>query len=917
MEYVRGETLGELMLRETMTIPRAVQIIKEVAEALAEAHSLGIIHRDIKPSNVAINHRGEVKVLDFGLAKQIDLGPIDPSDPERQTLLNTQTREGVIVGTPMYLSPEQALGIAVDARSDLFSLGAVFYECIVGQSPFFGGSPVEICAKVIRDDPPPPSQFNADILQELDRITLKALAKKPEERYQTASDMIADLDAARAQVRGFDQTITRAQKAAPATQHTGALGTLSDIFKRPRLSVGYVAVGIVAVILIGLGSWYALRPTAHQPTAEAKRLFDLGVEAIHEGAYHKASKLLQSSVQTDPQFALARARLAEAWTELDYADKAKDELLSVNDLERSALGELDRLYVKAVTATVRRDFPQALQSYAEMLRLGSNDAAAYIDLGRAYEKNEQVDKAIENFAEATRRKPEAAAAFVRLGVLHFRKLDKNNASASFNEAEKLYQESGNFEGYAEVLLERGVLLRKRGELKAAHESLQKALEIARISDSKSQQVRSKLQLSGVFYSEGNTTEAKQQASEAVQLARSNDMENLAAEGLLDLGYAFFVGRVYGEAEEYFRQALDIAKRNKGKRNEARALLSFGALFIQQDQPDKGRPYIDGALDFYRPGTYAKEISQCLIWVARAQLLKADFDAAIKTLDEQLHLAKAADDPAQLARSQEELASALGKLEFYPQSLIRYTESYQLFKSLGNVFHTAFCLLNRADMLARLGLYEDATSALDELAPLLNTLSADNNYKPIWTAFSYLIRAQIDLSQDRLPEARANCKEALATIAGKDRSALGNTEAAVKQTLGLIEVYSGATGAGLKLCQEALALVANSEAHVYADSHAALAEALLESGDAGNSRTYAVKAAEGFASRHRPASEWRALMIAGRATGLLGDQQASSDRYSQAQKVLSTITARWGDEAFKSYSARKDIQRTIGYASDAR
>jgi len=83
MEYVRGETLGELMLRETMTIPRAVQIIKEVAEALAEAHSLGIIHRDIKPSNVAINHRGEVKVLDFGLAKQLDLGPIDPSDPER------------------------------------------------------------------------------------------------------------------------------------------------------------------------------------------------------------------------------------------------------------------------------------------------------------------------------------------------------------------------------------------------------------------------------------------------------------------------------------------------------------------------------------------------------------------------------------------------------------------------------------------------------------------------------------------------------------------------------------------------------------------------------------------------------------------------------------------------------------------
>ena len=150
--------LAELMLKETLTIPRSLEIIKQVAEALAEAHAHGIIHRDIKPSNLAIDHRGEVKVLDFGLAKQIDLGPGNPADPERQTLLNTQTREGVIVGTPMYLSPEQALGVEVDARSDLFSLGGVLYECIAGKPPFFGGSHIEICAKVIRDDPPPPSE---------------------------------------------------------------------------------------------------------------------------------------------------------------------------------------------------------------------------------------------------------------------------------------------------------------------------------------------------------------------------------------------------------------------------------------------------------------------------------------------------------------------------------------------------------------------------------------------------------------------------------------------------------------------------------------------------------------------------------------------------------------------------------------
>jgi serine/threonine protein kinase len=111
MELVKGQTLSDLMHKEELTIPRSIEIIKQVAEALAEAHSHGIIHRDIKPSNIAINERGNVKVLDFGLAKEIE---ISPSDPEAQTRLNTQTREGVIVGTPMYLSPEQALGVEVD-----------------------------------------------------------------------------------------------------------------------------------------------------------------------------------------------------------------------------------------------------------------------------------------------------------------------------------------------------------------------------------------------------------------------------------------------------------------------------------------------------------------------------------------------------------------------------------------------------------------------------------------------------------------------------------------------------------------------------------------------------------------------------------------------------------------------------------
>ncbi|MEP6708338.1 MAG: serine/threonine-protein kinase, partial [Pyrinomonadaceae bacterium] len=367
MEFVKGATLGDLMQKEALTIPRALEIVEQVAEALAEAHGNGIIHRDIKPSNVAINERGSVKVLDFGLAKQIDLGPVNPGQAEHPTLLNTQTREGVIVGTPMYLSPEQALGIEVDARSDLFSLGGLLYECIAGRPPFFGRSPVEICAKVIRDDPAPPSQFNADVTRELDRITLKALAKKPEERYQTADEMIVDLRAAQVGLerRGSDRTITRLISPAVGTRPSGALGTLSDIFKRPRLPIGYVAAGLVILAALSFGMWRVTRARPHQPSAETQRLYDRAVDAMREGAFFKATKILQQAVQDDDLFALAHARFAEAWTELDSSDKAKDELIRANDLvpDRSVLTQIDALRLQAVTDTVKRDFGKAVEDY--------------------------------------------------------------------------------------------------------------------------------------------------------------------------------------------------------------------------------------------------------------------------------------------------------------------------------------------------------------------------------------------------------------------------------------------------------------------------------------------------------------------------------------------------------------------------
>lgn len=906
MELVRGETLGELMLRETMTIPRAVEVIKEVAEALAEAHSHGIIHRDIKPSNVAINHRGEVKVLDFGLAKQIDPGPIDPSAPERQTLLNTQTREGLIVGTPMYLSPEQALGIEVDARSDLFALGGLFYECIAGTPPFFGGSPVEICAKVIRDQPLPPSQLNADVPQELDRITFKALAKRPEERYQSAAEMIADLDAARAHVRGFDQTITRAIKAAPGTQPTGALATLSDIFKRPRLSVGYVAAGLVVVSAIAFGLWRVTRATPHVPTPEAQQLYAKGVLALQEGAYYRASKMLERAVAADNKFALAHARLAEAFTELDYGDRAKDEMLNANRLvtDRSVLERLDGLYFDAINATVTRDLAGAIESYEEIARLKSNDSPALLDLGRAYEHNDETEKAISSYQRASELDHNNPAALLRLGILYGRKQDLAKGTAAFDRADSLYKDAEVLEGNAEVSYQRGFLLSQLSKVPEARAQAQKSVDIARFADNKYQQVRALLLLGSISYSSGDTAQGEQLVIQALDLARGNDMETLATQGLLDLGYALILKRSYSEAERYLNQAFDLARRFKEKRNEARANLLLGTLYIQKEEADKGGPYIDYALRFYRNGSYRRETSRSMMMVGRLQLLKGDFDGAVTTLDEQLQLARQVEDPGQLARSQAEVAAALSKQDFYPQALVRYSESYELNKQLQNPLNTAFALLNRGDMLARLGRYQEANTALDELLPYLDRLSSENVYKNIWSAWSYLIRGRMALSERRYGDAKAHCVQALRVLAEKDQ----NTLAEINSTIGLIEVFSGNRASGLKQSAHAVAIaIAGKNEKLKATMQLTLAEAQLETGDEKGALSTAMQAQEGLTKFRQEESLWRAWLIGARAQQRLGNPDKMRDQLSNASDVLAKLKHDWGADSFQTYSERIDIQ----------
>ena len=183
MEYVAGRTLREILREGRKILPeRALEITSGVLSALDYSHRAGIIHRDIKPGNVMLTPSGEVKVMDFGIARAV-------SDAS-----SSMTQTAAVVGTAQYLSPEQARGETVDSRSDVYSAGCLLYELLTGRPPFVGDSPISVAYQHVRENPQPPSDFDTEIPPEIDAIVMKSLAKRVEERYQSAAAMRTDIE---------------------------------------------------------------------------------------------------------------------------------------------------------------------------------------------------------------------------------------------------------------------------------------------------------------------------------------------------------------------------------------------------------------------------------------------------------------------------------------------------------------------------------------------------------------------------------------------------------------------------------------------------------------------------------------------------------------------------------------------------
>jgi eukaryotic-like serine/threonine-protein kinase len=268
MELVEGPTLRDVLREGRKILPeRALELTQGVLEALSYSHKAGIVHRDIKPANVMLTPNGGVKVMDFGIARAV----ADTSA--------TMTQTAAVIGTAQYLSPEQARGETVDARSDLYSTGCLLYELLAGRPPFVGDSPVSVAYQHVREAPVPPSQLDPEITPEIDAVVLKALAKDPDDRYQSAAEMRADISRLLSGEQTTAQRTTAVVPMAAGAMAANAFDTPTHVAGPPTIlppepveegeyeeeepqksRVGLaILIAALIVLALGLGGWALYR----------------------------------------------------------------------------------------------------------------------------------------------------------------------------------------------------------------------------------------------------------------------------------------------------------------------------------------------------------------------------------------------------------------------------------------------------------------------------------------------------------------------------------------------------------------------------------------------------------------------------------------------------------------------------------
>ena len=702
LQYIEGETLLSRLRRGRLKPDEALSIAGRVAEALAVAHRNGIVHRDLKPANIMLTPAGVPKLLDFGLATHLA-----GSASAAEALTVTPITDPIgAVGTPSYMSPEQVRNETPDVRSDVFSLGAVVYECLTGRRPFAGQTNAEIMGSVLHVEPATVSSVVPAIGPAYDAFCARLLNKQPAGRFQSAEEV---LGAIRALVPSYQFG-------------TGTTSGVAVPPPRPK-SRARVWVTAAAVVIAGV-TWLAWPrgPVLPVPPAEAVQWFDIGVQAMRDMTYVGARDAFKRATEIFPDYALAYSRLAEALTALDDEGGAKQALVDVSRLvpDRTRLPREEQFRFEAAAESASRRHDGAVEAYKQLAEMSPRDAGRWLDVGRAQEAATKGIDARASYAKARELDPQLAAAQLRWGVLTARAVQQaEEGFAAIDRAIDLYRTAARTEGEAEALLRKGGALNGQRRFTEARPVLERVLQFTEDGRYASQRIRARFELARIAYFDGQYAGAETLARAGIDEATKADLQADAASGLILLGNSYLGSRRYEEASQQYDKAIKLAQARGARRTEVRARLQRASALAALDRPKEALEQALPPLDFFAKAGEARLAEEARSVAAWAKEGLEQYGEAEKLAREGLQWAEQNRDTPLTITSLENLANQFRKTGRFPEALTyreRIADAHRQQKDLSAL---PLDLVNQAELLILSGRTAAADNLLRELDDAVN------------------------------------------------------------------------------------------------------------------------------------------------------------------------------------------------------
>ena len=676
MELVEGQALADRLQRGPLSIRQTLGMTLQIADALDEAHGLGIVHRDIKTANLILETNGRVKILDFGLAKFTG-----PAVERNNAQTMAQTSLGMVVGTVSYMSPEQALGRPVDTRSDLFSLGIVMYESLTGRLPFQGDATTAVVDALVHDEPPPLSRLNYDIPAQLEDVVRKLLRKDPAARYQSARELLVDLRAitqdldrgARPLSGSSASGLDVAPRPATSPPPTNAVAVIpfSNITREP--ADDWIGSGIAETVTADLKSIKELSIIGRERVFDALRVLGSSDAldermAIEVGRQLKATWLVTGGYQRLGDLIRITARFVEvgsgAVERTVKIDGTIGDIFSLQDqivfelsqgmqltLKDSERVEIERQETHSVEAYENRSrammnimegSPQALDHAILLLekatRLDPSYAAAWAALALAYDfkgsfmsLRELSEKAIEVGRRATELNPKLADAHRWLGsaLLSLGRFDE--AISAIREAARLEPDDAG----VHQSLARAYWV-GRGDIDAGIAELEHALAI------NPDLGYAHLQLGLLYVLHGNYVKAERSCRVAIDLQERimSGKEGLRIVGAYArLGYVFYLQGRYPEAIKIYEQGVATLA-NSDHALKERSLIELhtklAATYQHMHRPvDANRHFTEAVTRFERRIARGADDPATKYYIASLYGLQGNAEKAVRYLRESI------------------------------------------------------------------------------------------------------------------------------------------------------------------------------------------------------------------------------------------------------------------------------------------